>query len=59
MWALFGYKENDNMGDFLAERNTKEELKEVEDLAKTHGYVKFSYSHADGTLPIFSDTVIV
>ena len=59
MWALFGYKENDNMGEFLAERRTKEELKEIEELAKDRGYVKFSYSHADGTMPDFTNTVTI
>jgi len=59
MWALFGYKENDLFGDFLAERETKKELEEIEKSAKEQGYVKFSYSHADGTMPDFTNTVTI
>lgn len=57
MWAIFGYKENDNFGDFLAEAKTKEDLKAIEDLAKAQGYVKFSYSCADGSMPNFTNTI--
>ena len=59
MWALFGYKEGDLYGDFLAERSTKEELKCIEKLAIEHGYIKFNYSHADGTLPDFTKAITI
>ena len=59
MWALFGYKEGDLYEDFLAEKNTKEELKVVEVWAIEHGYIKFNYSRADGTLPDFTKAITI
>lgn len=56
-WALFGYKQNDCLGDFLGEGNSKEELKRLEQEAIKNGYIKFSYSHFDGTSPDFVPTI--
>jgi hypothetical protein len=56
-WALFGYKSNADLGDCLGERNTKEELKPIEDEARKNGYIKFSYSHFDGSMPDFTKTI--
>ena len=55
--ALFGYKENDNLGDFIAESNSIEKLKEIEKKAATAGYIKFQYVYADGTKPNFTASV--
>lgn len=56
-WALFGYKKNDNLGSFLGESNTKEELKILEEKSKVQGYIKFQYSHFDGLKPDFTKTI--
>jgi hypothetical protein len=56
-WALFGYKENDFIGDFIAEANTKSELDKAVELAKEQGYITFTYSHADGAIPEFTKTL--
>jgi hypothetical protein len=56
-WALFGYKKNDNFGAFLGESKTKEGLKILEEKAKMQGYIKFQYSHFDGSKPDFTKTI--
>jgi len=56
-WALFGYNEEHPYGTFLGEANTKEELKPIEDLAREKGFEKFSYSHADGSMPDFTKAI--
>lgn len=56
-YGLIGYKKNDNIGDFLAERNTKEELESVKEQAIKNGYVKFQYVYADGSKPDFTKTI--
>lgn len=56
-WAIFGYNEDNPYGKFLGEANSKEELKPIEDLARSKGFKKFSYSHADGSMPDFTKTI--
>lgn len=56
-WGLIGYREPDYpLGVLIAERSTKEELKEAEQWAIEQGF-KIQYVHADGSLPDFKSTV--
>jgi hypothetical protein len=58
-WALFGYKDKEPYGEFLGERATKEELMQLETLAREHGFTRFNYSHFEGLPPDFTKTINV
>ena len=52
-WGLIGYREPDySLGVLIAERNTKEELKDAEVWAINQGF-RIQYVHADGSMPDF------
>lgn len=55
-WALIGYREDYPLGVLIAERETKEDLKDAEKWAIAHGFT-LQYVHVDGALPDFSKAV--
>ena len=55
-WAIIGYRTDHPLGMLIAERNTREELKNAETWALENGFA-IQYVHADGTTPDFAATV--
>ena len=55
-WALYGYNANDNYGDFIGERESKEEILALQKSVQEK-FTRFSISHFDGSMPDFTKTI--